>query len=168
MKITFRNTSTNTKKPSHCSKTSKGKKILAGGGVAAALSCLLHAPCIIAIGTATLGLGTYAYTCHDHSPNNAAQLESLEKEVNLPRLHKVPPSFIDLTDDDERLSKLLKTKPAFGKIIDWKRASDPDAKEIKVDFIQGPDGEELGVVCKDGKLCPCSDPLVYKTSKISD
>ncbi len=166
MRIKSRNTGAETNKSSHCS--NKGKKLLAGGGVAAALSCLLHAPCIIAISSATLGLGTYAYTCHNHQAGDPQTLQNLEREVGLPRLHKVPSQFTDLTNDDQRLNELLITKPSFRKIIDWKRASDPDAKEIKVDFIQGPDGEELGVVCKDGKLCPCSDPLVYKTSNSSD
>jgi hypothetical protein len=139
---------------------SSNKKILASGGLLAAGLGLPHIPCLVLSASSLLGVGAYVYKCSDHNTSDSKAIEVVESDLGLRRLHAVP-NHIDEPNDAEYLKSLLAEKPGFQQIIDLKQASEPGSK-IEVDFIRGEDGKLYAVVCKDGKLCPCSDPLVYE------
>lgn len=149
--------------PGENAETGTVKKSMKAAGLAGAGALIApHIPCLVVGAASLLGLGGYVYNCHEHKGQDLQSLQNYETELGLERLHAVPIDFTDIPDDQEHLTDFMKDNPGFQKIIDWKQANEPESK-IQVDFIRDSKGNELGVVCKDGKLCPCSDPLVYRT-----
>ena len=124
-----------------------------------------HSLCVLgglsALGVAGWGIHSACSTPHTDEANSSHGVE-------ITRLESLPERFNEISKDrsQKAAALLLEVEPRFQAIIDAKVA-EAGGTPIEMVFLDSADGVTV-VVCKNGGLCPCSEPQAYLLGQRED
>ena len=125
-----------------------------------------HAACVVG-GLSFLGLGGLAIhsVCKDHAPSGHTITHGGNGPTRLPEL---PSSFQEFPKSRNEAAAriLLQVEPQFQIILDEK-IREAKGAPVAIVFLDAND-RVTAVVCKNGSLCPCSEPQAYDLGSRAD
>jgi hypothetical protein len=145
-------------------KSHKKYGALAGLAIGAA-AIAPHSLCLLGglsvLGVTGWGIHSACSTPHTDDANSSHGVE-------ITRLESLPQQFTELPKDRSMRAAalLLEVEPRFQDIIDAKVA-EAGGTPIEMVFLDSADGVTV-VVCKNGGLCPCSEPQAYLLGQRED
>lgn len=116
-----------------------------------------HALCVLG-GVGALGSGlSYLRWCH-HST------EAILSSVSLPQIPKLPENLQEFPAEVSQLAArtLFEIEPRFHAVLARKQEQ-AGTEPVLIVFLEDNDTGRVSVVfCKNGSLCPCSEPALYE------
>lgn len=131
------------------------RSILGGIAVAGGITLAPHLLCLAGLGG--FGVGTYAV--HNWWCAHSSQ----DLGIPLEKLPVIPEERIEFSGSGALLAeeRLLAAEPRFREILALKQ-KEAEGEPIKVVFLEDQTDKSVSVVfCKNGGLCPCSEPELY-------
>jgi hypothetical protein len=89
--------------------------------------------------------------------------------IPLKRLSDIPEERTEFSGERAVLAeqRLLSVEPRFREVIE-RKATESEGEPIKVVFFESGEDKRISVVfCKNGTLCPCSEPELYDVGHMS-